>query len=266
MQIIMPQEIILRTKNLQKAFGKDLVLKGIDLVVPRGENISIIGRSGCGKTTLLRCIAGLEIISNGEIIIDNVHFRRNEEERNSGKSKELSNRQKIELSEIRTQVGFLFQDLNLFPHKNVLENVSLAPIVVNRVSKEEARFQAMKYLEKVGMHKQIYKMPFELSGGQAQRVAIARALAMEPKIMLYDEPTSALDPELVGEILQVMKELKNDNMTQIVVTHLLRFSKVISDEIIFMDNGIIVERNTPEIIFNNPKDQRTSKYLSSLLQ
>lgn len=260
-------QAIVTLRNLNKSFDNHKVLRDINLDIIEGESISIIGRSGCGKTTLLRCIAGLEMISSGNLNVNDCEINIPlgslvEHTKFQDLDKDL--RQKIHI--LRQNVGFLFQHLNLFPHKTVLENVSIAPLVVSKISKEEARHRAIENLDKVGMKHHLQKIPSELSGGEAQRVAIARALAMQPKVMLYDEPTSALDPELVGELLQVMKDLKADGMTQIVVTHMLRFAMSISDKVIYMDSGAIEEMDSPQIIFDAPRNEKTSKYIGSLLQ
>lgn len=244
------REIILRIKNLEKSFDKNLVLKNISTEIKKGEVVVIIGPSGSGKSTLLRCLNYLEIPSGGEI-----YFH---DKRVGHKLKEK------ELDLQRSKIGMVFQSFNLFPHLTVLENLTIAPINVLDTTKEEAHDRAEEYLKKVGLLEKISAYPRELSGGQQQRVAIARALCMRPEIMLFDEATSALDPELVGEVLKVMKELALSGMTMVVVTHEMGFAKEVSDRVIFMDGGFIVEENTPEEIFTNPKEKRTQDFLRKL--
>lgn len=239
----------LRVVNLVKSFGKLEVLKGINLSIKKGEVVSIIGPSGSGKSTLLRCLCGLESIDSGEIYI-------NGELLVAGK---LSNRH------LATKIGMIFQSFNLFPHMNALENVMLAPIKVKGMSRNEAERIAMELLRRVGLEDKVSYRPSQLSGGQQQRVAIARALAMQPDIMLFDEPTSALDPELVGEVLDVIAQLAKEGMTMIIVTHEMLFAKEISDRVIFMDEGVIVEEGTPEEIFVTPQNPRTRAFLKRLL-
>ncbi len=244
------REIILRIKNLEKSFDKNPVLKNISTEIKKGEVVVIIGPSGSGKSTLLRCLNYLEIPSGGEI-----YFH---DKRVGHKLKEK------ELDLQRSKIGMVFQSFNLFPHLTVLENLTIAPINVLDTTKEEAHDRAEEYLKKVGLLEKISAYPRELSGGQQQRVAIARALCMRPEIMLFDEATSALDPELVGEVLKVMKELALSGMTMVVVTHEMGFAKEVSDRVIFMDGGFIVEENTPEEIFTNPKEKRTQDFLRKL--
>jgi len=240
---------ILEVKNLHKSFGRLEVLKGINLEIFQGETIVIIGPSGGGKSTFLRCINHLEDYQNGEIIF-------------LGKKidKHTSN-----LNEIRTKIGMVFQHFNLFPHMSVLENLILAPTKVKKISKEEAVQKAKVILERVGLIEKINAYPDNLSGGQKQRVAIARALMMEPVLMLFDEPTSALDPELVGEVLEVMKDLAKSGMTMIVVTHEMGFAKEVADRIIFIDKGVVAEEGSPEEIMKNPKNERTKSFLRHIL-
>lgn len=239
-------------KGLYKQFGKLEVLKGIDLEVQKGKVVVVIGPSGSGKTTMLRCLNVLETPTNGVISID---------EQNLDFSQRVANKN---IAAFRRLTGMVFQNYNLFPHKTALENVMEGPIIVKNERKEAARKKAQGLLEKVGLGDKIDFYPSQLSGGQQQRVGIARALAMEPKVMLFDEPTSALDPELVGEVLKVMKDLANEGMTMIVVTHEMRFARDVADEVIFMDQGVVVERNKPNEIFTNPKEERTRKFLNMI--
>jgi ABC-type polar amino acid transport system ATPase subunit len=236
---------IITVENLHKRFDQLEVLKGVDLQVYKGEVIALIGASGSGKSTLLRCLNRLETINNGKVIIDNITLN------NSDKN----------ISKIRQEVGMVFQQFNLFPHMTVLQNVTVGPIEVLKMSVAEAEVKGIKLLEKVGLldKKDVY--PKKLSGGQQQRVAIARSLAMNPKIMLFDEPTSALDPELVGEVLQVMKQLALEGMTMVVVTHEIGFAKEVADRVIFMHNGVIEEEGTAEEVLNNPKSERLNSFL-----
>lgn len=239
-------------KGLYKQFGKLEVLKGIDLEVEKGKVVVVIGPSGSGKTTMLRCLNVLETPTNGVISID-------------GQILDFSQKvAKKNIAAFRRLTGMVFQNYNLFPHKTALENVMEGPIIVKNENKEAARKKAQGLLEKVGLGEKQDFYPSQLSGGQQQRVGIARALAMEPKVMLFDEPTSALDPELVSEVLKVMKDLANEGMTMIVVTHEMRFAREAADEVIFMDQGVVVERNKPEEIFTNPKEERTRKFLNMI--
>ncbi len=259
-------ETILEVKNLTKKFNYVTILNGITFSVERGELISIIGRSGCGKTTLLRCINCLEPFDKGYLRVAGIEIDLLGGAESSNQSTFASAKHRFEsishrAYEIRLRVGLLFQNLNLFPHLTVLENITLAPKVVKKQSKEEVREKAIQLLKKVGLEGYENRYPYQLSGGQAQRVAIARALAMNPELMLYDEPTSALDPELVGEVLQVMKELDSEGMTQIVVTHQMDFAMSASDRVIYLEDGEIVEIGTPEEIFLNPQDSRTKSYV-----
>lgn len=236
--------------NLHKQFGKLEVLKGIDLDVQKGGTTVVIGPSGSGKTTFLRCLNILETPSAGSITID---------EQTVDFSKPLP---KKRIAAFRKQSAMVFQHYNLFPHMTALENVMEGPITVQKVPKAQARERAVQLLEKVGLRAKLDEYPFQLSGGQQQRVGIARALALGPKVMLFDEPTSALDPELVGEVLQVMKDLAAEGMTMIVVTHEMRFAREAANEVLFMDNGHIVERGKPEDIFTNPSEERTKQFLN----
>ncbi|MED4990276.1 amino acid ABC transporter ATP-binding protein [Geobacillus sp. NFOSA3] len=240
---------MISVQGLYKQFGDVEVLKGIDLTVEKGKVVVIIGPSGSGKTTFLRCLNVLETPTKGKISIAN---------RQLDFSKPVTKR---EIHEFRRLTGMVFQSYNLFPHMTALENVMEGPVTVKREKKERVRERAMALLEKVGLKDKANHYPFQLSGGQQQRVAIARALAMEPEVMLFDEPTSALDPELVGEVLKVMKSLANEGMTMIVVTHEMRFAKEAADEVVFMDGGIIVERGAPEQLLVSPKHERTKQFL-----
>jgi len=240
---------VIEIRDVHKYFGKLEVLKGITNTINRGEVVVIIGPSGSGKSTLLRCLNMLEEPTKGEILID---------------GKPL-NHKSVDINKVRQEVGMVFQHFNLFPHKKVIENITLAPIKVKKENPEEAREKALKLLERVGLKDKAECYPASLSGGQKQRVAIARALAMSPKIMLFDEPTSALDPEMIKEVLDVMKDLAQDGMTMVVVTHEMAFAREVGDRVIFMDEGVIVEEGTPEEIFENPKNQRTKEFLSKIL-
>lgn len=243
---------MIKIHDLRKQFDQLEVLKGINMSIEKGKVIVIIGPSGSGKTTFLRCLNALEIPTSGTIQIGDVKI---------DFSQPVS---KKEIASLRKESGMVFQQYNLFPHKTVLENVTEGPIIVKKLPKNEAIQKAEKLLQKVGLLDKKDEYPFQLSGGQQQRVGIARALAMEPELMLFDEPTSALDPELVGEVLNVMKELADEGMTMVVVTHEMRFAKEVADEVVFMDQGVIVERGTPEEIFTRPKEQRTKQFLQLL--
>ncbi|MGB9812151.1 MAG: amino acid ABC transporter ATP-binding protein [Thermovenabulum sp.] len=240
---------MIEIRDVHKYFGKLEVLKGITNTINRGEVVVIIGPSGSGKSTLLRCLNMLEEPTKGEILIE---------------GKPL-NHKSVDINKLRQEVGMVFQHFNLFPHKKVIENITLAPVKVKKENPEEAREKALKLLERVGLKDKAECYPASLSGGQKQRVAIARALAMSPKIMLFDEPTSALDPEMIKEVLDVMKDLAQDGMTMVVVTHEMAFAREVGDRVIFMDEGVIVEEGTPEEIFENPKNQRTKEFLSKIL-
>lgn len=241
-------------KGLYKRFDELEVLKGIDLNVEKGKVIVVIGPSGSGKTTLLRCLNVLEKPSKGIISI------KGQELDFSGPVSQKS------ISAFRRLTGMVFQSYNLFPHMTAIENVMEGPVTVKRESKVTARQKAENLLKKVGLGDKLDYYPFQLSGGQQQRVGIARALAMEPEVMLFDEPTSALDPELVGEVLKVMKDLANEGMTMVVVTHEMRFAQEAADEVLFMDGGVIIERGKPEEIFTNPKEERTKQFLNLISQ
>ena len=250
---------MVKVENVCKSFGSLQVLKDINLEVNKGEVVCIIGPSGSGKSTLLRCLNHLERITSGRVYIEGELI----DEREAGKNQLKVSQKKI--SELCTELGMVFQRFNLFPHMTVQQNVMEAPITVRKVPKEEAAVEAIKLLEKVGLADKRNEYPSRLSGGQQQRVAIARALAMKPKIMLFDEPTSALDPELVGEVLEVMKDLAREGMTMIVVTHEMGFAREVGNRVIFMDNGEIKEEGTPEEIFTNPKNERTRAFLQKVL-
>ncbi|MCM2536117.1 amino acid ABC transporter ATP-binding protein [Neobacillus pocheonensis] len=239
-------------KGLYKQFGDLEVLKGINLEVKKGKVVVVIGPSGSGKTTMLRCLNVLETPTKGFISIEGqeLDFSRPVAKKN--------------IATFRRLTGMVFQNYNLFPHKTALENVMEGPVIVKNEARDTARKKAIALLEKVGLGEKQDYYPAQLSGGQQQRVGIARALAMEPEVMLFDEPTSALDPELVGEVLKVMKDLAQEGMTMIVVTHEMRFAREAADEVIFMDQGVVVERNKPEEIFNNPKEERTKKFLNMI--
>lgn len=250
---------MIKTENLCKDFGELKVLKDCSLSVEQGEVVCLIGPSGAGKSTFLRSLNHLEKITSGKIWVEEKLLDDRTDSVNQIKmsSKE---RQKAIL-----EMGMVFQRFNLFPHLTVLENVALAPLEVKKMKKEEAETIARKLLDKVGLSSKADTYPSKLSGGQQQRVAIARALAMQPKMMLFDEPTSALDPELVGEVLQVMKDLAEEGMTMIVVTHEMGFAKEVADRVVFMYDGTILEVDTPEVIFTNPKNERTKAFLNSVL-
>lgn len=240
---------MIKLESIKKSFGSLEVLKDISLQVSKSEVLCIIGPSGSGKSTLLRCINLLENVQAGKIFVEGTDLTDS----------------KTNINNVRTEVGMVFQHFNLFPHKTVLENISLAPIKVRGLSVEDAEKKGLELLDKVGVKDKANSYPDSLSGGQKQRVAIARALAMEPKIMLFDEPTSALDPEVVGEVLEVMKRLAKEGMTMVVVTHEMGFAKEVSDRVIFMDDGYIVEENAPEELFTNPQHKRTQHFLSKVL-
>ena len=251
--------MMVKMENVCKSFGTLQVLKNINLEVSKGEVVCIIGPSGSGKSTLLRCLNHLERITSGRVYIDDELI----DERVAGKDQLKISQKKI--SEVCAELGMVFQRFNLFPHMTALGNIAEAPITVKKIPKQEAVDYAAELLKKVGMEDKRDEYPSRLSGGQQQRVAIARALAMKPKIMLFDEPTSALDPELVGEVLEVMKDLAHEGMTMLVVTHEMGFAKEVGSRVIFMDNGEIKEEGTPEEIFSNPKNERTRAFLQKVL-
>ena len=250
---------LVKIVDLYKNYGTLEVLKGISTTVEKGEKLSIIGPSGSGKTTLLRCINFLEKPTSGHIYVDNTLIGEKEV---NGKYVHLSDK---ELAKERAEIGFVFQRFNLFPHLTALENVSIAPRKVLGLNNEEANEIAADMLEKVGLSHKSNEYPERLSGGQQQRVAIARALGMQPKLMLFDEATSALDPELIGEVLKVMRQLAEEGRTMIIVTHEIQFAEEVSDRVIFMDEGIIVEEDDPKKIFSQPKHERTKSFLSQIL-
>ena len=240
---------MIRIEGLHKSFGSLEVLKGIDLHIRPGEVLVIIGPSGSGKSTLRRCINLLEDISSGTVIVDGLDIKDKD----------------TDINFIRTEVGMVFQQFNLFPHMTAMENVTLGPLKVRKIPKKKAQNLGSELLRKVGLEDKAHVYPNQLSGGQQQRVAIARSLALTPKAMLFDEPTSALDPELVGEVLEVMKALVLEGMTMVVVSHEMGFAREVADRVIFMDEGLIVEENTPENIFSNPQNERTKSFLGKVL-
>jgi polar amino acid transport system ATP-binding protein len=252
-------EPMVRARNVHKSFGPLTVLNGIDLTVQSGEVMCLVGPSGSGKTTFLRCINHLEQVTAGRLYVDGVLVGYAER---GGKLHELHPR---EAAKQRRDIGMVFQHFNLFPHMTVLENITEAPVRVKKQSKEQARENARRLLDQVGLAEKGRAYPLQLSGGQQQRVAIARALAMVPKLMLFDEPTSALDPELVGEVLDVMKQLAQGGMTMIVVTHEMGFAREVADELVFMDDGVVVEHGKPREILANPQHERTKAFLSKVL-
>ena len=241
--------IKVRVENLKKSFGNLEVLKEINLEVHEGEVVCLIGPSGSGKSTFLRCLNKLEEPTGGSVIVDDYDLMA----------------KTSDINKIRENIGMVFQQFNLFPHLTVMQNIMLAPVDRKRMTKNEAEEKARRLLERVGLLDKADVYPTSLSGGQQQRVAIARALAMEPDIMLFDEPTSALDPEMVGEVLDVMKKLAADGMTMIVVTHEMGFAREVADRVIFMDGGYIVEQGTPEEVFGNPQNKRTQDFLNKVL-
>lgn len=240
---------MIRVENLHKNFGDLEVLCGIDENIKKGEKVVVIGPSGSGKSTFLRCLNLLEMPTKGDIYIDD----------------ELINSPKIDVNRIRQKMGMVFQQFNLFPHLSIIKNITLAPIKIKKMNKDDAVVLGTRLLERVGLLDKADAYPAQLSGGQKQRVAIARALAMEPEIMLFDEPTSALDPEMVGEVLEVMKDLARDGMTMVVVTHEMGFAREVGSRVLFMDQGVIVEQNAPDELFKNPQHQRTQSFLSKIL-
>lgn len=240
---------MIETINLEKTFGKLKVLKGINQQINNGEVVVIIGPSGSGKSTFLRCLNLLEMPTGGQIFFD---------------GKDITAKD-VDINKIRENMGMVFQNFNLFKNKTVLENIILAPMLVKKVGREEAIEKAKKLLERVGLMDKMDAYPAQLSGGQSQRIAIVRALAMDPEVMLFDEPTSALDPEMVGEVLSVMKDLANEGMTMVVVTHEMGFAREVGDRIIFMDEGTVVEEGRAEEIFSNPKNDRLKDFLSKVL-
>jgi amino acid ABC superfamily ATP binding cassette transporter, ABC protein len=240
---------VIKVSNLKKSYGDKLVLKEVNTEIQDGSVVVVIGPSGSGKSTFLRCLNRLEEVDSGKIFYDDT---------------ELTSKT-VDIDKMRQHIGMVFQHFNLFPHKTILDNITLAPISLNLMSKADAEKKGMELLKRMGLEDKATVYPSSLSGGQKQRVAIARALAMEPKVMLFDEATSALDPEMVGEVLNVMKDLAKEGMTMIVVTHEMGFAKEVADRVLFMEEGIIYEDGTPEEIFDNPKEKRTQEFLSKVL-
>ena len=243
------KKTMVHVENLKKNFGKLEVLKDISVDIAEGEVVVLLGPSGSGKSTFLRCLNQLEIATAGKILVD---------------GNDVTDKH-IDINKVRENIGMVFQHFNLFDHKTVLENIMMAPVELKKMTKEEAKEKAMQLLKRVGMDSKADCYPSQISGGQKQRVAIARALAMNPKIMLFDEPTSALDPEMVGEVLAVMKELASEGMTMVVVTHEIGFAREVADRVIFMDDGYIVEQGTPQEVILNPKEPRTIDFLNKVL-
>lgn len=240
---------MIRVKALRKSFGDTEVLRGIDMEIQRGDVVCLIGPSGSGKSTLLRCLNRLETPDSGQIWLDGV---------------ELTDR-RCDLDRQRQKLGMVFQQFNLFPHMTVLQNLTMAPMLLKKEPREQARSRAMALLERVGLADRAEDYPGRLSGGQKQRIAIVRALCMEPEVMLFDEPTSALDPEMVGEVLDVMKELAHSGMTMVVVTHEMGFAREVANRVLFMDQGVILEENSPRELFTNPQSPRLQSFLSKVL-
>lgn len=255
---------IISVRNLHKKFGNLEVLKGVNIDVKKGDVVVVIGPSGCGKSTFLRCLNLLETPSLGEIMLEGEYvFKKSEKSDKAEKQSEREATKNINLH--RQKIGMVFQQFNLFPHLTILKNITLAPVQLKKMTEKEANEKALALLKKVGLEDKANAYPPTLSGGQKQRIAIVRALAMEPDVMLFDEPTSALDPEMVGEVLKVMTELAQDKMTMIVVTHEMGFAKEVGTRIIFMDDGVIKEENSPKEFFKNPKDKRLQEFLSKIL-
>ena len=254
-----PAGPMLRADGVRKAFGRRQVLRGLDLEVPRGAVVCLIGPSGSGKSTFLRCVNGLERIDGGHLWVGDelVGYRRR-----GGRLVELRER---EMAATRAEVGMVFQHLELFPHMTALENVTLAPVLVRHEPRSHAEDRAHALLERVGLDERAGAYPSQLSGGQQQRVAIARALAMQPSLLLFDEPTSALDPELVGEVLDVMRDLAREGMTMVVVTHEVGFAREVADSVVFIDGGVVVERGTPGEVIGSPRHERTRSFLAKVL-
>ena len=240
---------MIKVENLTKSFGELEVLKGINQEIKDGEVVVVIGPSGSGKSTFLRCLNLLEEPTSGKIFVDDEEITTND----------------IDINKVREEMGMVFQSFNLFNNLNIIDNITLAPTLVKKMGKEEAEKKAMELLERVGLPDKRDSYPKSLSGGQKQRIAIARALAMNPKVMLFDEPTSALDPEMVGEVLDIMKDLAKEGMTMVVVTHEMGFAREVGDRILFMDGGYIVEEGSPEEVFGNPKNERTQNFLAKVL-
>ena len=244
------RNVKIHVDNLYKSFKHNEVLKGVSTDIYEGEVVVVIGPSGSGKSTFLRCLNGLEEITSGKVIVDGVNIAD----------------KKININKLRENVGMVFQHFNLFANMNVLRNLTLAPVDLKKATKEEAKETALQMLDRVGLIEKADELPENLSGGQKQRVAIARALCMKPDIMLFDEPTSALDPEMIGEVLAVMKQLAADGMTMVVVTHEMGFAMEVADRVLFMDSGIIMEEGTPEEVLRNPQNPRTQDFLSKVLE
>ena len=240
---------MIRIHNLTKSFGDNQVLKGISTEIADGEVVVVIGPSGSGKSTFLRCLNRLEEADGGEIIFEGVDV----------------NDKKTEIEKVREDMGMVFQSFNLFPHKTVMENITMAPVLVKGMDQKAAQAKAEKLLDRVGLLDKKDSYPSQLSGGQKQRIAIVRALAMEPQVMLFDEPTSALDPEMVGEVLDVMQQLAKEGMTMVVVTHEMGFAREVGDRILFLDEGYLLEEGTPEEVFGHPKEARTKEFLDKVL-
>ena len=240
---------MIKVKNLHKKFGDLMVLDGIDEHIEQGEVVVVIGPSGSGKSTFLRCLNLLETATDGEIYVDDQQI----------------NAPKVNVNEVRQKMGMVFQQFNLFPHLTIMDNITLAPVLLKKMTKEEAVRKGQELLERVNLAEKADAYPAQLSGGQKQRVAIARALAMNPEIMLFDEPTSALDPEMVGEVLDVMKDLAGSGMTMVIVTHEMGFAREVASRVLFIDQGKVMESGTPEEVFNNPQNERTKLFLSKVL-
>lgn len=240
---------MIKVKNLHKKFGDLSVLNGIDEHVSQGEVVVVIGPSGSGKSTFLRCLNLLEEVTDGEIYVDD----------------ELITDPKIDVNRVRQKMGMVFQQFNLFPHLTIMDNIMLAPVLLKKMTKEQAVARGRELLKRVNLEEKADVYPAQLSGGQKQRVAIARALAMDPEIMLFDEPTSALDPEMVGEVLDVMKDLAKSGMTMVIVTHEMGFAREVASRVLFIDQGIVMESGTPEEVFGNPQNERTKNFLSKVL-
>jgi len=248
-ETVKSSQVKIEVKDLHKSFGSNNVLKGIDIDIREGEVVCVIGPSGSGKSTLLRCLNKLEDITSGKVVVDGFDVTD----------------PKVDINEVRRHVGMVFQHFNLFPHMSVAENIMLAPVELKKMNKAQGRERALELLERVGLKDKADARPASLSGGQKQRVAIARALAMAPGIMLFDEATSALDPEMVGEVLQVIKELAESGMTMVLVTHEMGFAREVGDRVIFMADGVVCEQGEPEQLFGNPQQERTRDFLSKVL-
>ena len=243
----MEQQTVLSVKGLIKKFGNDTILNGIDLDVKKGEVVVVLGPSGCGKSTLLRCMNGLEEIQGGEVLLENTKVVKNAKN----------------ISELRQKIGMVFQSYDLFPHKTILDNITLAPVKVQHRNKNEAEREARELLARVGLSEKEKSYPRQLSGGQKQRVAIVRALCMHPEIMLFDEVTAALDPEMVREVLDVILELARGGLTMVIVTHEMQFARAVADRVIFIDGGVIVEEEKPDVFFTSPKTERAQAFLNT---